>query len=127
MADAEPNTGGGAGDPEHVLTPASPENETAVTPFEGLQAPRPVPAAPPEPARWLALGSVVLGGLLGGMIGYGTGDLLAGDSSSASVWAAVGGLVGGVGCAVGVGIVAALTLRAMGEWRAVHHPEADKR
>lgn len=100
--------------------------DAAVTPFEGLRAPTPISAAPPAPARWLAFASVLVSGLLGGLIGYGTGDLLAGDSESAGLWAALGGLIGAVGCAVGVGIVAGLTLRAMGEWRAVHHPESDQ-
>jgi hypothetical protein len=37
----------------------------------------------------------------------------------------VGGLVGGVSGAVGVGIIAGLTLRAMNEWSSVRHPEAE--
>lgn len=53
------------------------------------------------------------------MIGWGTGDVL-GDTTS---WAAIGALIGAVCGAVGVGIVATLTLRAMNEWHAVQHPE----
>ena len=60
--------------------------------------------------------------LLGGLIGYGVADLLTGSQ----VLAATGWLLFGVGGAVGVGIVAALTLRAMNEWREVQHPEADE-
>lgn len=89
-------------------------------PFVDLRQPQPIPAPPPGGARWLAFASVLVGGLLGGMIGYGTADLLAGG-----IWAAAGALVGGVIGAVGVGVVAGLALRAMNEWSAVHHPEAE--
>ena len=43
-----------------------------------------------------------------------------------SLWAAVGCASSGAltGCAVGVGIVANLALRAMNEWHTVQHPEA---
>lgn len=89
-------------------------------PFEALRAPRPTPATPPAGARWLAFVSITISGLLGGLIGYGTADLMV----ESSVAAAAGGLIGALVGAVGVGIVAGLTLRAMGEWRAVQHPEA---
>jgi predicted lipid-binding transport protein (Tim44 family) len=95
---------------------------SSVMPFEGLRAPQPLPSSPPETARWLAFAGIVVGGLLGGLIGYGVADLLTGSQ----VLAATGGLLFGVGGAVGVGIVAALTLRAMNEWREVQHPEADE-
>ncbi|MDA3040584.1 MAG: hypothetical protein O3C27_13855 [Actinomycetota bacterium] len=91
-----------------------------VLPFDNLIAPTPLSASPPEPARWLAFVGVLVGGLLGGLIGYGVADLL----STGSVWPALGGLVGAIIGAAGVGVVSALTLRAMGEWRAVEHPEA---
>lgn len=94
----------------------------SILPFDDLVAPAPLSAAPPEPARWLAFVGVIVGGLLGGLIGYGVADLL----STGSVWPAVGGLIGALIGAVGVGVVSALTLRAMGEWRAVKHPEADR-
>lgn len=90
-------------------------------PFESLDAPKPIDATPPATARWLGFGSILLGGVLGGMIGWGTGDVL-GDTST---WAAIGGLIGAIGGAAGVGVVATLTLRAMNEWNAVQHPEAD--
>ncbi len=96
--------------------------DRSVLPFEDLVAPAPLSAAPPEPARWLAFAGVLVGGLLGGLIGYGVADLL----STGSVWPAVGGLIGALIGAAGVGVVSALTLRAMGEWRAVKHPEARK-
>ncbi len=90
-------------------------------PFEGLEAPLPSSPTPPTPARWLAFVAILVGGLLGGLIGYGTADIMFDDP----VIAAVGGLVGALGCAIGVGIVAGLTLRAMAEWKATAHPEAE--
>lgn len=92
-------------------------------PFASLHAPQPLPAAPPTTARWLGFLAIIVGGLLGALIGWGTGDVLGGSD----LWAAFGALAGAVFCAVGVGVVAALTLRAMNEWNAVHHPEADRR
>lgn len=94
----------------------------SVIPFEDLVAPKPLPSAPPLGARWLALGSTLLAGLLGGLVGYGIGDLI----GRTSVWAATGGAIGAITAAGGVGIIANLTLRAMNEWKAVNHPEAKK-
>ncbi len=65
----------------------------------------------------------MLGGGLGALIGYGTGDVLGGSD----LWAAIGAMIGAIFAAVGVGIVVSLTLRAMGEWNAVQHPEAGGR
>lgn len=90
-------------------------------PFEGLTAPTPNRSAPPKAARWLAFSSILLGGLLGGLIGYGTGEVL----GQTSLWGAIGALAGGLIGAVGVGIVSSLTLQAMIEWKAVEHPEAE--
>lgn len=97
-----------------------PAEGNPLLPYADLRAPSPAPAAPPEPARYLAFVGIIVGGLLGGLIGWGVADLLAGGS----VWPALGGLIGGVSGAVGVGIIAGLTLRAMNEWRSVQHPEA---
>ena len=97
--------------------------DRALLPFQDLRVPLPVSAAPPEGARWLAFAGVLIGGLLGGLIGYGVGELLGGGS----IWAATGALLGALIGASGVGVVSALTLRAMSEWRTVEHPEAAKR
>jgi len=91
-------------------------------PFADLEAPQPLDPTPPAGARILAFGSILVGGLLGALVGYGTTDLM----TEGPVLAAIGGLVGAVLGAVGVGIVASLTLRAMNEWHAVNHPEALK-
>lgn len=98
---------------------AQSETSESLLPFEDLEAPAPLAADPPPTARWLAFGSILLAGLLGGIVGYGVGDVM-GRSSD---WAAIGALIGGLGSAIGVGIVANLTLRAMNEWHSVTHPE----
>ena len=97
-------------------------DDRSVLPFDDLAAPEPLDASPPTAARWLAFAGVLVGGLLGGMVGYGIGDIMGGSTT----WAAVGGLLGGLTGAIGVGVVANLTLRAMNEWRAVEHPEDDR-
>jgi hypothetical protein len=91
--------------------------------YTDLDAPEPVDPSPPAAARWLAFGSILVGGLLGGLIGYGTADLMV--DSSALV--ALGGFLGAVAGAVGVGVVAGLTLRAMNEWKSIDHPESETR
>jgi hypothetical protein len=97
-----------------------PSADTSPMPYGDLVAPQPTPATPPTAARWLAFAGICLAGLLGGLIGWGVADLL----TEGSLWPAVGALVGGVFGAVGVGVIAGLTLRAMNEWRSVRHPEA---
>lgn len=102
------------------LEPSAPnELITDGMPFESLTAPQPLNSAPPAQARWLGFAGIVIGGVLGGMIGWGTGDVL----GQTTTWAAGGALIGAVCGAIGVGIVATLTLRAMNEWHAVQHPE----
>jgi hypothetical protein len=65
----------------------------------------------------LAFVAILVGGLCGGLIGYGFTDLsCSGGCATAAGGAAVVGAVIG---AVGVGVVAVLALRAMGEWRTV--------
>lgn len=74
---------------------------------------------PSRGARVLAFVSILLGGLFGGLIGYGFTDLQCTDGCAglASGAALLGAAIG----AVGVGIVAVLALRAMGEWRTIQH------
>lgn len=72
-------------------------------------------ALPSTGARILAFSAILLAGACGGLIGYAVIDLQCeGDCTAVS---GLGGLVGAVVFAVGVGIVAVLALRAMGEWR----------
>ncbi len=83
-------------------------------------APRPHPgiasALPPLGARIAAFAAVLLGGLCGGLIGFGVVDLSC--DHSCTLTATGVGVGGALLCAAGVAIVAVLTLRAMGEWRA---------
>ncbi len=76
----------------------------------------PASALPPLGARILAFVAVLVGGLCGGLIGFGVVDLSCNHECSAA--AAGVGLGGALLGAVGVAVVAVLTLRAMGEWRA---------
>ncbi len=94
--------------------------DRAPLPFEDLAAPQPLAADPPAIARWGAFVLIIVGGVLGGLVGYGVGDVMYDNST----WAAVGALIGGLTGAIGVGVVANLTLRAMNEWNTVAHPEA---
>jgi len=76
-------------------------------------------ALPSTGARIAAFAAILVAGLCGGLIGYAFVDLQSeGDDV---VLAGIGGLVGAVVFAVGVGVVAVLALRAMGEWRAIEH------
>lgn len=69
---------------------------------------------PSTGARVLAFLAILVGGLCGGLIGYGFTDIsCTGDCGTLAGGA---GLVGAVVGAVGVGVVAVLALRAMGEW-----------
>ncbi len=64
--------------------------------------------------------AILVGGLLGGLVGYGIGDVLYPDSTSPAVGALAGSLTG----AIGLGVLANLTLRAMNEWKTASHPES---
>jgi hypothetical protein len=74
-------------------------------------------ALPPAGARILAFLAILVGGACGGLIGYGFTDLQCSDDCT--VLAGGAGVVGAIIGAVGVGVVAILALRAMGEWRTV--------
>lgn len=74
-------------------------------------------ALPSTGARALALASIVLAGVCGGLIGYKVTDLsISGD---AGAWPGIGGLVGAAIFAGGVAVVAVLVLRAMTEWNRI--------
>jgi hypothetical protein len=73
----------------------------------------PLSALPSTGARLLAFASILVGGLAGGLIGYGFVDVSGGDSTAS----ALGALVGAVVAAAGTAVIAVLVLRAMGEWK----------
>ena len=76
---------------------------------------RPLSALPSRTARVVAFASVLVAGLAGGTIGYALVDVqCSGDCDMAT---GIGMLVGAVGFAAGMSVVAVLGLRAMGEWR----------
>jgi hypothetical protein len=63
----------------------------------------------------VAFAVVLVGGLAGGLIGYGfVGTQCTGSCSTPS---AIGAVIGAIAAAVGTAVVAVLGLRAMGEWR----------
>ena len=65
--------------------------------------------------------AILVGGLCGGLIGYGFTDLqCTGDCTNPS---ALGGVFGAIIGACGVAVVAVLGLRAMGEWRRLQEQE----
>ena len=75
-------------------------------------------ASPPVWARISAVAAIIIAGLAGGLIGWSLVDLqCSGDDCGTT--AALVGLGTAVICAVGVAVVAVLTLRAMAEWRAI--------
>lgn len=76
------------------------------------------PSALPSPfARALAFAAIVVAGLCGGLIGYAVIDLQC--TGDCTVAAGAAGVVGAIVFAAGVGVVAVLALRAMGEWRVI--------
>ena len=80
---------------------------------------------PSRGARVLAFVAILVGGLCGGLIGYGFADLQCGDDDCTGLAGGMG-LLGAVIGAVGVGVVSVLALRAMGEWRTIEQRD-DKR
>lgn len=78
-------------------------------------APVGLSALPSRLARALAFASIILGGLCGGLIGYGVVKVTAkGDKTTAE---SIGAVIGALIVAGGVAVVAVLVMRAMGEWR----------
>ncbi len=82
----------------------------------------PASALPSRLSRTLAFLAVLIGGLCGGLIGYAFTDLQC--DGDCTVQAGLGGLAGAVVGAVGVAIVAVLTLRAMDEWETIRRRDA---
>jgi hypothetical protein len=79
--------------------------------------PRAASALPSVRARVLAFAAIVVAGVCGAVIGSSVVNLQC--HGNCTTPAGVGGLAGAVLSAGGVGVIAALTLRAMGEWRRI--------
>jgi hypothetical protein len=77
---------------------------------------------PSRAAFLIAYIGVVVAGLLGAAIGFGFVDAACGGDCALEK--AIGTIVAGAGAAIGVGVVAVLTLRAMAEWRRTGPSEA---
>jgi hypothetical protein len=75
------------------------------------------PTLPSTAARVIAFAAILAAGAAGGFIGYAVSDLQC--SGDCTVARGLGGLVGAVVAAVGVGVVVQLALRAMSEWRTI--------
>jgi hypothetical protein len=78
---------------------------------------------PSTGARILAFVAILVGGLCGGLIGWGFTDLQCTDDCTTLAGGA--GILGAVIGAAGVGVVAILALRAMGEWTSRQRPDDD--
>jgi hypothetical protein len=79
-------------------------------------------ALPPVYARVLAFGSILVGGVAGGLIGYAFADIGAYGGAAVGFLTFLGAVVG----AGGVAVVAVLTLRALGEWETIRRRDAEQ-
>ncbi len=82
-------------------------------------------AGPPVWARLLAVSAIVIAGVCGGLIGWSIVDLQC--SGDCGTTAALAGVGAAVVCAVGVAVVAVLSLRAMAEWKAIEARDRARR
>jgi hypothetical protein len=80
-------------------------------------------ALPSVRARVLAFVAIILAGVAGAVIGGSVVDIECHGSCATPV--GIGAVAGGAGAAGGAGIVAALTLRAMGEWRQISEEDLE--
>lgn len=83
-------------------------------------------AAPSSGARVLAVLSIVVAGICGGLIGYGIVDLQVNEpgTEGSPVGPAIGAVIGALAAAIGVAVVAVLVLRAMTEWQTIEQRAA---
>ncbi|NNC80855.1 MAG: hypothetical protein HKN94_11980 [Acidimicrobiales bacterium] len=82
-------------------------------------------ATPPVWARVAAVLAIVIGGVAGGLIGWSVFDLQCTDGCATT--AAIGGIVGALSGAIGLAVVAVLSLRAMAEWKAIENRDRARR
>ena len=80
---------------------------------------RPLSALPSTLARVLAFASILAGGLVGGIIGWGFATI--GCDRGCTNRGGLGIVTGAALGAAGIAVVAVLALRAMGEWRRIQH------
>ena len=78
-------------------------------------------SGPSKPSQAMAFGSILLGGLCGGLIGFAFTDLQCSNSCTGA--SGISALIGAIVGAGGVGVVSILALRAMNEWRSKSEPE----
>ena len=76
---------------------------------------RPLSALPSPASRIVAFVAVLVAGLAGGLIGYALVDIQC--SGDCTVPTGIGLFLGATLTAFGMGVVAVLVLRALGEWR----------
>jgi hypothetical protein len=77
--------------------------------------PAPLSALPSPAARAVAFVAILVGGVAGGLIGFGFAELQC--TGDCTLPAAIGAAIGAVLAAAGTAVIAVLVLRAMGEWR----------
>ena len=80
-------------------------------------------SGPSKPSQALAFGSILLGGLCGGLIGFAFTDLQCSGSCTGA--SGISALIGAIVGAGGVGVVSILALRAMNEWKSKSEPQID--
>lgn len=78
---------------------------------------RPLSALPSPLARAVAFVAVIVAGVAGGLIGYALVDIQC--SGECTVPNGIGLFLGASLTAFGMGVVAVLVLRALGEWREI--------
>jgi hypothetical protein len=103
-------------DPRPAATPGSIADRSTAAAIARDQG-ETAPTLPSPLARAIGFAAILLAGAAGGFIGYAVTDLQC--SGECTVNTGIGGLVGAVFAAVGVGIVVQLALKAMHEWRTV--------
>ena len=82
---------------------------------------RPLSALPSPLARGVAFAAILVAGVCGALIGWSFVDLQC--TGNCTTPGGIGAVIGGVMAAVGVAVVAVLTLRAMGEWKRINEDE----
>jgi hypothetical protein len=78
-------------------------------------------ALPSVGVRIVAFAAICLSGLAGAVIGYSLVSLQC--EGDCGTWEGIGLLVGALGAAAGMAVVAVLVMRAMGEWREIEDRE----